>query len=164
MMVRAPFRGLAASTLVLASLVAFSGRASSGTGEFEILKRIEGTPPAGAGFSVTLSCQGVTIQPNNSSEAVVTFTASPSEQAAIGFRFEGSGTCTVTETANGGATSVTYECGQTAGGPGEGGPPPCAATGPQTSPAVLNITTPRNPSSVVITNRFAVRAQPDFTG
>ena len=163
-MARASVRSLVALTITLAALVSFSGSASSGTGEFEILKRIEGTPPAGTTFTVTMSCQGVTIQPNNSSEVVVTFTASPPEQAAIGFRFEGTGTCTVTETATGGATAVTYECFQTAGGDGEGGPPPCPPAGPQASPPVLNITTPRSPGSVLITNRFAVVARPDFTG
>ena len=136
MMVRAAVRGVVALTIAVAASVSLSGTASSGTGEFEILKRIEGTPPAGASFSVTIACQGVTIQPNNTSEVVVPFNSSSSEQAAIGFRFEGTGTCTVTETNTGGATAVTYECTQTAGDPasGEGGPPPCAATGPQTAP------------------------------
>jgi hypothetical protein len=163
-MLRAAMRSAVAFTILLGSVVAVAGPASSGSADFELLKEVEGTPPAGTRFSVTISCDGVTIQPVGASDVVVTFAADGTPLTTSALRLEGTGTCTVTETDTGGATSVSYECAQTGGGVGEGGPPPCPAAGPQSSPPVLNVTTPRSPGSVIITNRFAVRAQPDFTG
>src|SRR5918994_5816718 len=113
---------------------AFTTGAAPGTAEFEILKTVNGAPPAGTTFAVTQACDGVTIFPggeNGQTQVVVRFDATGTPQDPAAFRFEGSGTCTVTETQTGGATSVTYECALTAG---EGAPPPCTPAGPQTGP------------------------------
>lgn len=149
-------------------LAGFTTSAAPGTAEFEILKTVNGAPPAGTTFTVTLACDGATIFPggeNGQTQVVVRFDATGTPQDPAAFRFEGSGTCTVTETQTGGATSVTYECALTAG---EGAPPPCTPGGPQTSPVTLNVTTPRSSSSVTVTNTFerppAPVAPPRLTG
>jgi hypothetical protein len=146
--------------LVVAGLgfVGFTTSADSGTAEFEILKRVSGTPPAGALFEVRLACDGVTITPGGQSEAVVRFVASGTPQDPAAFQFEGSGTCTVTETQTGNATSVTYECVLTAGETGV--PPACTPSGPQADPVTLNVTTPRSASSVTVTNSFEPAVPP----
>jgi hypothetical protein len=161
MILRRTIRGAVVLAVFIGSLI-FSGTASPGSAEFEILKQVEGTAPLGTRFRVTVSCQGVTIQPNGASQVVFTFAADGTPLTPAAFRFEGSGTCTVTETDTGAATSLTYECFQTAGPEtgANGVPPPCPPSGPQTAPPALNVTTPRSPGSVVITNRIAVR----FTG
>ncbi len=136
-------------------LAGFTTSAAPGTSEFEILKTVNGAPPAGTLFEVTLACDGVTVFPggeNGQAQAVVRFDATGTPQDPSAFRFEGEGTCTVDETQTGGATSVTYECALTAGDPGI--PPPCTPSGPQASPVTLNVTTPRSSSSVTVTNTF----------
>jgi hypothetical protein len=148
-------------------LAGFATSAGSGTAEFEILKMVRGTPPPGAQFEVTIACDGVTIIPPGQSQVVLRFDAAGTPQDPSAVRFEGEGTCTVTETQTGGATSVAYECARTAGDPSI--PPPCTSSGPQTSPVTLNVTTPRSPSSVAVTNTFEpppapVVAPPRATG
>lgn len=143
----------------------FATRAAPGTAEFEILKTVRGAPPTGTQFAVTLACDGVTIVPPGQSQVVLRFDAAGTPQDPSAVRFEGEGTCTVTETGTGGATSVTYECAITAGKPGM--PAPCTPRGPQTSPVTLNVTTPRAASSVTVTNSFEqppVAAPPRIAG
>jgi hypothetical protein len=146
-------------------LAGFTTGAGAGAIDFEILKRVEGTPPPGTEFAVTLACEGVQILPggveNGQNQVVVRFDAAGNALDTAGFRFEGEGTCTVTETQTGGATAVTYECFQTAGDPSEGGPPPCTPSGPQQNPVTLNVTTPRSPASVVVTNTFEPSRPPE---
>jgi hypothetical protein len=136
----------------------FATNAGAGAIDFEILKTVNGTPPPGTVFEVTLACQeGVTILPggqeNGQNQAVVRFDAAGAAQDPSAFRFEGEGTCTVTETQTGGASAVTYECFLTAGET-NGASPPCPPSGPQTDPPTLNVTTPRSQGSVVVTNTF----------
>jgi hypothetical protein len=156
--------GLLVSGLWLAG---FATSATSGTAEFEVLKTVRGTPPPGTQFEVTIACEGVTIIPPGRSQVVLRFDAAGTPQDPSAVRFEGEGTCTVTETQTGGASSVTYECALTAGDPSI--PPPCTPSGPQTSPITLNVTTPRSSSSVTVTNTFEppptpVVAPPRATG
>jgi hypothetical protein len=137
-------------------LVGFTTGAGAGSTEFEILKTVNGTAPPGTVFEVTLACNGVTILPGGEggqSQAVVRFDATGTPLDPAAFRFDGAGTCTVTETQTGGATSVTYECFITAG-ESDGAPGPCTPSGPQTNPVTLNVTTPRSASSVVVTDTF----------
>jgi hypothetical protein len=144
----------------------FASSATSGSIEFEILKTVTGTPPAGTTFEVTLACDGVTVTPPGESQVVVRFDAAGTPQDVSAFQFSGEGTCTVTETQTGGASSVTYECALTMGE--EGIPPPCTPSGPQSDPVTLNVTTPRSGSSVTVTNTFEapapVATPPVFTG
>jgi hypothetical protein len=146
-------------------LAGFTSGAGAGAVEFEILKTVNGTAPPGTVFEVTLACDGVTILPggeNGQSQAVVRFDATGTPQDVAAFRFEGEGTCTLTETQTGGATSVTYECFITAGET-DGAPGPCTPSGPQTNPVTLNVTTPRSSSSVVVTNTFEPPQPPKVT-
>jgi hypothetical protein len=99
-------------------LAGFPTTAGSGTAEFEVLKTVRGTAPPGTQFEVTIACDGVTIVPPGQSQVVLRFDAAGTTQDANAVRFEGEGTCTVTETGTGGAASVTYECAITAGKPG----------------------------------------------
>lgn len=167
--VRRGSRLVATGLVVVAlSLVGFATSAVSGTAEFEILKVVNGTPPAGTQFVVTLSCDGVTIEPGGQAQVAVRFDAAGTPQDPSALRFEGSGTCNVTETQTGGATSVSYECALTAGDP-DVAPPMCSPSGPQADPITLNIVTPRSPTSVTVTNSFEpppspVVAAPRFTG
>jgi hypothetical protein len=154
-------------------LVGFASNAGAGGIDFEILKEVKGTPPPGTQFEVTLACsEGVTIFAGgveSGNQVVVTFDAAGNPDVG-GFRFEGEGTCTVTETQTGGASAVTYECFLTAGET-NGAPPPCPPSGAQTDPPTLNVTTPRSQGSVVVTNTFEapkpappVRAPARLTG
>jgi hypothetical protein len=143
-------------------LAAFTSGAGAGAVEFEILKTVNGAPPPGTVFEVTLACDGVTILPGGEggqSQAVVRFDAAGTPQDVSAFRFDGEGTCTVTETQTGGASSVTYECFIKGGE--EGVPGPCTPSGPQSNPVTLNVTTPRSPSSVVVTNTFEPQQPPE---
>jgi hypothetical protein len=157
---RALLVGLVVSGLWLAG---FATNAGAGAIDFEILKEVHGTPPPGTQFEVTLACsEGVNIFAGGAetgvNQVVVTFDAAGNPDVA-GFRFEGEGTCTVTETQTGGASAVTYECFLTAGET-NGAPPPCPPSGPQEYPPTLNVTTPRSQGSVVVTNTFEAPKPP----
>jgi hypothetical protein len=151
---RALLVGLVVSGLWLAG---FATNAGAGAIDFEILKQVKGTPPPGTQFQVTLACnEGVKIFAGGAEtgvdQVVVTFDAAGNPDVG-GFRFEGEGACTVTETQTGGASAVSYECFLTAGET-NGAPPPCPPSGPQEDPPTLNVTTPRSQGSVVVTNTF----------
>jgi hypothetical protein len=157
---RVPAALVVAGVLVL-SLVMFSSPAVSGTADFELLKVVNGTPPPGTEFVVTLSCEGVTINPGGQSQTTVRFDAGGSPRDPASLQLQGTGTCTVTETQTGGANLVSYECGQAAGEPG-GAPPLCPVTGPQADPVTLDVVTPHSPTSVTVTNTFQQPPTPVF--
>ena len=106
-------------------------------------------------------------------------TGQPTTPDTIDLLFDVLGSCTVTETADGGASSTTYEC--------EGGAtvapaavsPVCPVAGPQAEPITVNksypaidatvtvhntFTTPTTPPESPITPAAGVVAQPTFTG
>jgi hypothetical protein len=100
--------------------------------------------------------------------------------------FGGPGECTVTETATGGASSVTYACTGTIPVPADGAKgfgdvapaqeavpitDPCGAAGPQATPMTVFIEDPDQTATVTVHNTFdpitpspAVVIQPAFTG
>jgi hypothetical protein len=156
--------------------------------------------PTGTTFTATVHCDGSIIdtgEPANEATdegtdtATITFdaTGQPTSPSTIGFINEG--VCTVTETANGGAKSVSYACEGVQGTIKEGSEPVnpqfegpssadvlpavCATTGP-VDPIEVNISEPDQSATVTITNSFEVAptpppvvapevvAQPTFTG
>jgi hypothetical protein len=165
---RVPAALLVVGVLVLAVTV-FPTSAVSGSVDFEILKVVNGTPPPGAEFVATLSCDGgVTVDPGGQSQTTVRFDAGGVPTDAASFQLQGTGTCTVTETQAGGAGTVSYQCARTAGET-DGAPPLCPVGAPQPDPVTLTVVTPHSPSSVTVTNTFEQAPTPivapsTFTG
>jgi hypothetical protein len=145
-----------------------------------IVKTVSGTVPAGTTFTVNLHCPDGNIDTGAESDAAaitdtdatVTFDASgqPTSPDTIGF--DGEGTCTVTETANGGASSVTYACEGTIppidSVKGFGGvsaqqelpTDPCESAGPQAAPISVLIVEPDQEATVTVHNTFTDPVQP----
>jgi hypothetical protein len=182
---------LAVSSVALATL-AFSSSAGAGTGPpslaapLTILKTVSGSVPAGTTFTATIQCDGdIIVTPGGLSDtATVSFDATGQPTTADTYGFNDAGSCTVTETAKGGATTTTYACASTrpvegtAFGPGtqQVAQPICPAAGPQEAPITVNIEVENQTATVTIANTFAaptpppvtpaaqVVAQPAFTG
>jgi hypothetical protein len=167
----------------LATLV-FAGTASAGDvvtpNHLTIVKIVDGTPPAGTTFTVTVSCDNNVIAgPTNTATVSFDSDGQPTTPDTINL-LSALGTCTVTETVKGGATSTTYEC--------EGGgvspsaaavAPVCPQAGPITAPITVNKSFPSIDATVTVTNTFVAQpppvveqpqvapkvvAQPAFTG
>ena len=109
---------------VLATMVAalgaasFGGVASAG-GEVEtdvapltMVKTVTGPVPAGTTFTATIQCDGDIIDTDegDTDVATVTFAADGQPTSADTVSFSEAGSCIVTETVNGGATTTTYSC------------------------------------------------------
>jgi hypothetical protein len=192
---------LGAMTAVMTTAVLVSG-SSAGVlagpaAPLTIVKTVSGPVPAGTTFTVNLHCPDGNIDTGldgagaaaiTATDATVTFDAAgqPTSPDIIGF--DDQGTCTVTETASGGAASVTYSCTGTIPEPsnasnGFGGiaaeqiapvpTDPCEAAGPQAAPMVVLIVEPDQDATVTVHNTFAdpaptpaaqVVIQPAFTG
>jgi hypothetical protein len=184
---------VAVSSATLLGLALFVQTASAGLPSLDapltVVKVVDGVAPAGTTFTATITCDDDIIGDGEvgTDTATVTFdaTGQPTSADTIGFR--GPGVCTVTETANGGATTVAYGCEGVQGTIGEESdwgpsradilPDVCATTGP-TDPIEVNISEPDQSATVTITNTFtaptpppappvvapAVVAQPAFTG
>lgn len=135
--------------------------------------------PPGTTFTATVHCDGDIIDTGveapsdvatlGTDTATITFdaTGQPTSPDTIGF-VEG-GSCTVTETATGGAATTTYACegvepvesgavgGQVVIEPTH---PICPTSGPQTDPITVNIEFEAQTATVTITNTFAPQPQP----
>jgi hypothetical protein len=166
-----------------------------------ILKTVSGTFPAGTTFTATIQCtpaddseapEGGIINDgaDGTDTATVTFGADGQPTSADTVTFYGPGVCTVTETANGGASSTTYSCvGTLPENDDELEPidganafqelpvvvPVCPSAGPQAAPITVNIEDPDQTATVTIANTYTattpqpipaarVVAQPAFTG
>jgi hypothetical protein len=175
------------------ALALFAPAASAGdpigAAPLTVVKTVSGTVPAGTTFTATIQCQGGAVFDGGGTTRSVTFDAQGQPTGPSTFTFDdGPGTCTVTETANGGATTTTYACA------GENpvdeieppikegfepsavltpDDPPCTAAGPQTAPIVVNIVAEDQDATITIANTFVeptpqaapqVVAQPAFTG
>jgi hypothetical protein len=191
---------LGAGALAFGVLAPGAGAGIREAAPLTIVKTVTGPVPAGTTFTATLSCvpseveagAGGMIQNGGegTNEATVTFGADGQPTTADTFFFNGPGACTVTETANGGATSTTYACegavpdeGDDELEPADGvgafqelplDEPVCPAAGPQAAPITVNIIAPDQSATVTIANTFVplqpiqpaaqVVAQPAFTG
>jgi hypothetical protein len=158
---------------------------AGGAAPLTVVKTVSGPVPAGTTFTATIQCDDAIIETGEepTDSATVTFDASGQPTSADTVTFDGPGSCSVTETASGGAATTTYAC--------EGLVPDepeidnefsaaqvepvavCDAAGPQSAPITVNIFDEGQTATVTIHNTFAdpqpipaagVVAAPTFTG
>jgi hypothetical protein len=132
-----------------------------------IAKVVHGPVPPGTTFTARLDCgDGNTIiqGPDGPASFVdVTFNAAGEATTQATFGFGGPGDCTVTETASGGAATVSYSC---VGDPGSDAAAniqpaavvtpenPCDTAGPQADPIEVAIFNETQSATVTIDNTF----------
>jgi Domain of unknown function (DUF5979) len=178
---------VAIAALALAGLATTAGAGSQMlAAPLTIAKTVHGTVPAGTTFTVTIHCGSPIIDDGGSGTdtATVTFDAQGNPTSADTIGFGDPGQCTVTETADGGAATVTYSCVGTLpsdGGKGTDVSPSglepvsvCATDGPQADPIVVNIISGSQTATVTVDNTFVepaptpgaglVQQQPTFPG
>jgi hypothetical protein len=177
---------VALATTALASS-AGAGVTPVGAAPLTILKTVSGVVPAGTTFTATIQCDDTIINDGGKGAdgAVVQFDATGQPTTPDTVTFLAPGSCTVTESVTGGATSTTYACESTepAEAPTGFGPgaqqvaePICLSAGPQSGPITVNIIFENQTATVTIHNTFndptpvpitpapQVVAQPAFTG
>jgi hypothetical protein len=192
---RAVRAALVAGGVAALALVGFAPGAGAGLegvdAPLTIVKVVDGVAPAGTTFTATIQCSDDIIDngEDGTDVATVTFdaTGQPTSPDVIGF--DGPGECDISETAQGGATTVSYACEGVQGTPIDEEPPlepegfevsPSAVVLPPVCASVeaegveVNISAPDQSGTVTITNTFAplqpiqpaaqVVAQPAFTG
>jgi hypothetical protein len=136
-----------------------------------IVKHVVGTAPAGTTFTVEVDCvSGI----GPAAIPTVTFDASGDPLTSAVFSPSPTSTCTVTETVNGGASSVGYACDIVRGSTDQIGPPflgNCTADNVVSFNDVIN-----DAATITVTNIFpaptppappvtqAVQIAPAFTG
>jgi hypothetical protein len=198
---RALRSALAFGAIGALALVATAPGAGAGIREeaapLTIVKSVTSPFPAGTTFTATISCtpseeeadaaEGIIDDGGDGTDvATVTFGADGQPTSPDTVSFDGPGVCTITETANGGATSTTYACVGTLPEPDDEitptdgvdafqevpiDQPVCPSAGPQSSPITVNIIDPDQTATVTITNTPPaaqvapqIVAQPAFTG
>ncbi len=185
---RVIFAGAAATALAigLSVVAAGAGVVPIGAAPLTIVKTVSGPVPAGTTFTATIACDDDIIVDGGSGTdtATVDFAADGQPTTPDTLNFEGPGSCTVTESATGGAATTTYACEGTV--PAEEVPAPeggfsaqqveepiCPSAGPQAQPISVNIEFEDQTATVTIANTFVeptpqpaaeVVAQPAFTG
>jgi hypothetical protein len=191
---RAVRAALVAGGVAALALVGFAPGAGAGLegvdAPLTIVKVVDGVAPAGTTFTATIQCSDDIIDDGaeGTDMATVTFdaTGQPTSPDVIGFG--GPGECEISETAQGGATSVSYACSGVLGTPVDEEPvepegfevspsavvlpPVCASV--EAQGVAVNISAPDQSGTVTITNTFVplqpiqpaaqVVAQPAFTG
>jgi Domain of unknown function (DUF5979) len=95
---------VAAAGLIAAGLVTFAGPASAGGPVYDVTKTVVGTAPGGTQFQVAYSCT------NQSPPISGTFTFGATGGTQSLQPNTTVSTCSVNETATGGAVSVAYHC------------------------------------------------------
>jgi hypothetical protein len=145
-----------------------------------VLKTVSGPVPAGTTFTATVQCDDNIIQDglDVTDTATVTLDATGQPTSIDTITFDDPGSCTVTETANGGAVSTTYACQSVLpiDSTGVGAQQVlqlCGTAGPQADPITVNPEVVAGSMTVTIHNTFneptpqpaaQVVAQPVFTG
>ena len=84
-----------------------------GAAPLTVVKTVSGTVPAGTTFTATIECPGGIIDDVDGDVVTVEFDAAGQPTTPSTVFFDAPGTCTVTETAAGGASSTTYSCAAT---------------------------------------------------
>jgi hypothetical protein len=175
---------VAVAGLALAGLATSAGAGGGQmlTAPLTIAKTVHGTVPAGTTFTVTVHCDSAIIDDGGTGVDTVTvvFDAQGNPTTPATFGFGDPGQCTVTETATGGAATVTYSCVGTL--PTDGGKgsdvapsqvipeePVCATDGPQVNPMIVNVVSGDQTATVTVDNTFVEAApmtivQPVFPG
>src|SRR4051794_5709808 len=161
--------GVAALGVGVLASAAGAGGQPTGAAPLTIVKTVSGTVPAGTTFTATINCSEDVEFEGGGSTRTVTFDASGHPTSADTLRFiDGPGTCTVTETATGGASSTSYAC---AGSVLDDPPvneddfsaqqevpigPICVTDGPQATAITVNIVTEQQEA----TSRSTTRSRP----
>ena len=151
---------LAVSVTAVAGF-AFAGTAVGGPGvvtnQLTIVKTVDGPVVAGTTFTVSVDCTNDVIDgdggPTDTATVEFDSTGLPTTPDVIDL-LETIGTCTVTETEDGGAASTTFEC--------EGGAtvapaavaPVCPEAGPVEDDIVVNKSFPAIDATVTVHNTF----------
>jgi hypothetical protein len=135
-----------------------------------IAKTVHGPVPAGTTFTAHIACDDdIIVSGGGTVDAIdVTFDATGQATTQATFGFDDPGTCTVSETADGGAATVSYACAGDLGQAGAGDfapaavvdPEVCATTGPQADPITVNIVNPGQMATVTIDNTFVAPEPP----
>jgi hypothetical protein len=176
--------GISTAVLIGAMAVpAGAGGFVPGSAPLTIEKDVDGPVPEDTEFTVTIECNDAIISTGSGSP--------PASSAEVDFDDEGDpdgsnvitfvlpGTCTVTETEDGDADDVSYECEGSfnivstttlAGGP-------CGASGPREDPITVSIVVASQSATVTVDNEFpdpepepvtpaaqALEVTPTFTG
>jgi hypothetical protein len=174
--------------LALASLGVAAAAGSAGAGvqsqaaPLTVVKTVSGPVPAGTTFTATVTCNSdIIVGPSGSTNTVtVSFDSTGQPTTPDTYGFNDPGTCTVTETATGGAATTTYSCDSSVteppttttsttttvvpssarasfgGGSQAVSPesPICPAAGPQADPITVNIEVENQTATVTINNTF----------
>jgi hypothetical protein len=188
--------GVLVAGAALVAVAALPAGAGDDAAPLHIRKVVVGPVPPGTQFVETLACEGREGNPNISSPSGPVSSVQfvfDAQGNPVGTgdtaTFTGPGTCTVTETQNGGAASVSYQCEGTLPPPngeievtgGRFSPRPaqngeaevCPSSGPQSDPITVNIISANQEATATVTNTFvdpgtpaavAVEAVPLFTG
>jgi hypothetical protein len=152
---------VAVSVAALAVFV-LAGTAAGGptpvTNQLTIVKTVDGPVSLDTTFTVSIDCTNDVIDDGDggTDTATVEFdsTGQPTTPDVIDLVFDVQGTCTVTETEDGGAASTTFEC--------EGGAtvapaavaPVCPEAGPVEDDIVVNKSFPAIDATVTVHNTF----------
>jgi hypothetical protein len=122
-----------------------------------VVKHVVGAVPAGTTFTVEVNCVSG-IGPAAPVIPTVTFEATGAPLTSAVFSPSATSTCTVTETVNGGASSVGYSCDITRGSTDQIGPPflgNCTAGNVVSFNDVIN-----DSATITVTNTFPTPAPP----
>jgi Domain of unknown function (DUF5979) len=161
----------AAALVVMGALPAGAGK-DGGSAPLHVHKVVVGSAAAGTQFVVTIDCGDEIIHndgnPVSSVQLVFDAQGNPVGTGDT-VTFDDGGKCTVTETQNGGATSVVYECqgfapappvpavegsGRFGPRPTQNGFDPCESNGPQSDPISVIIEVKDQEATVTVTNTF----------
>jgi hypothetical protein len=169
-----------AVTLASAALVpAGAGGAQIGAAPLTIEKEVDGHVPDDTEFTVKVECNVPTIfTPSGAvTSAKVDFDSEGEPDGANTITFVAKADCTVTETHDGDAEDVSYECegqsgsvatggeaGSELGGPAAAAPAPpvdpCVTHGPQDDPMHVLIRSEGQSATVTVTNEFPDPVKP----
>jgi uncharacterized protein DUF5979 len=170
-----------------------AGKVRIGVAPLTIEKEVDGRVPEDTEFTVTVNCSGPIIFTGptgpGANSAKVDFDNEGDPDGSNVVKFIDGGTCTVTETEDGDAEDVSYECeGSFNSSPAaassewvtpqlDGVAEPCASHGPQEAPITVFIESESQTVTVTVTNEFpdpepvppapaaqAVAVSPTFTG
>jgi hypothetical protein len=168
---RAARAALVAGFVVMLAFAAWAPSALAGVpvkqpvAPLTVVKTVSGPVPEGTTFTAKIECDGEIIE--GDSELVdsveITFDATGQPTSEDTFGFDNEGTCTVTETEDGGAETKTYACdvdfldsGATAS---QVDPVDiCPDAGPQSDPITVNIEVEDQDVTVTIANTFVAPA------
>jgi hypothetical protein len=182
---------VALSTVMLAAGAGAGTVTPVGAAPLTILKTVSGPVPAGTTFTATVTCDSPIIVDGETGTdtATVGFDATGQPTTPDTLVFGDPGSCTVTETVNGGASTTTYSCTGVEpvepvdpdpevpssagfGAAAEPGDPICPTAGPHAAPIAVNVLFEDQTATVTIANTFdpvttapqAIALQPLFTG